>query len=99
WACGTDGGAVCCGPVWRCGEPDVPDRGPGALAVGRGFGVPGARGGAGEEPGRPQLAGRDRGGAGWGREWRAGGGGAAGRRGWGGAAGRGWLGLWLRVGT
>ena len=29
---GSDGGAVRCGPVWCCGEPDVPHRGPGALA-------------------------------------------------------------------
>ena len=27
-SCGADGGAVCCGPVWCCGEPDVPHRGP-----------------------------------------------------------------------
>ena len=31
-ACGSDGGAVCCGPVRCGGEPDVPHRGPGALA-------------------------------------------------------------------
>ncbi len=31
----SDGGAVCRGPLWRCGQPDVPDRGPGALACGR----------------------------------------------------------------
>ena len=31
-AIGSDGGAVCCGPVWCCGEPDVPHRGPCALA-------------------------------------------------------------------
>ncbi len=31
-ALGPDGGAVCCGPVRCCGEPDVPHRGLGALA-------------------------------------------------------------------
>ena len=31
-ACRADGGAVCCGSVWRCGRADVPDRGPGAVA-------------------------------------------------------------------
>jgi hypothetical protein len=35
-ACAADGGAVCDGPAWSCGEPDVPHRGPGALASGRG---------------------------------------------------------------
>ena len=63
-ACGADGGAVCCGPVWCCGEPDVPHRGPGALARGRGAGVPGACGCAGEGARLPHRAGRDRGGAG-----------------------------------
>ena len=36
---GADGGAVCRRPVRRGGQPDVPDRGPGAVAVGRGAGV------------------------------------------------------------
>ena len=35
-------------PYGRCGEPDVPQRGCGALARGRGFGVSGAIGCAGE---------------------------------------------------
>ena len=35
----SDGGAVCCGPVWGSGEPDVPDRGSGAVALGRCAGV------------------------------------------------------------
>ena len=30
--CGPDGGAVCRGPAWRAGQPDVPDRGPCAVA-------------------------------------------------------------------
>ena len=51
-------------PVWVCGEPDVPHRRPGALACGRGAGVPGARGRAGEAARLPDRAGRDRGGAG-----------------------------------
>src|ERR1700732_5216965 len=29
---GAHCGTVCCGPVWGCGKPDVPQRGPGALA-------------------------------------------------------------------
>src|SRR5262249_58879970 len=33
-----DGGAVCGGPVWGFGEPDVPDRGPWAVGGGRGCG-------------------------------------------------------------
>ena len=45
---GLTRGAVCCGPVWGGGEPDVPQRGPGALACGRGAGVSGACGCAGE---------------------------------------------------
>ena len=36
-------GAVCGGPAWWSGEPDVPHRGPCALAFGRGAGVSGAR--------------------------------------------------------
>ena len=63
-ACGADGGAVCCGPVWCGGEPDVPHRGPGALARRRGAGVPGACGCAGEAARLPHRAWRDRGGAG-----------------------------------
>ena len=35
-------------PHGRCGQPDVPDRGPGAVAGGRGAGVPGAGGCAGQ---------------------------------------------------
>ncbi len=31
-ALGSNGGAVCCGPAWGAGQPDVPDRRPGALA-------------------------------------------------------------------
>ena len=42
-ACGVDGGAVCCGPAWRCGLADVPERGPGALALRRRAGVLRAR--------------------------------------------------------
>ena len=60
---GLTGGAVCGGPVWRCGEPDVPHRGSGAVAVGRGSGVPWARRPAGEDPRLPDRAWRDRGGA------------------------------------
>ena len=63
-ACGADGGAVRGRPVWCGGEPDVPDRGPGALACGRGAGVSGAGGRAGEAARVPDRAGRDRGGAG-----------------------------------
>ena len=51
WCCaglsgafGPDVGAVCRGPVWGAREPDVPDRGPGALAFGRRSGVPGSFG-------------------------------------------------------
>ena len=44
----ADGGAVCCGPVRTCGEPDVPHRGFGALALGRGSGLSRARRRAGE---------------------------------------------------
>ena len=47
-SCGADGGAVCCGPVWCCGKPDVPQRGYCALAFGRGVGLSRARGCAGE---------------------------------------------------
>ena len=43
------------------GEPDVPDRRPGALARGRGAGVPGPCGRAGEAARVPDRAGRDRG--------------------------------------
>ncbi len=39
---GTDGGAVRRRSARNCGRPDVPDRGPGALAQGRSAGVPGA---------------------------------------------------------
>ena len=74
---GPDGGAVCRRPAWcggrRFGEPDVPDRGPGAVAVRRRAGVPGTRGRAGEAARVPDRAGRDRGGA------AAAGGGVAGR--------------------
>ena len=62
--CRADGGAVCGGPVWACGEPDVPDRGSGALARGRGAGVSRARRRAGEAARLPDRAWRDRGGAG-----------------------------------
>ena len=54
--CGSDGGAVCCGPVWCCGEPDVPHRRPCALARRRGAGVPGACGCAGEGARLPDRA-------------------------------------------
>ena len=59
--CGADGGAVCCGPAWCGRAADVPDRGPGALAVGRRAGVfgPGRR--AGEAARLPDRAWRDRG--------------------------------------
>src|SRR5271167_1633147 len=57
WACAwvcepsrLDGGAVCCGPVWFFGEPDVPDRGFGAVAFGRGIGLFRACRCAGEAP-------------------------------------------------
>ncbi len=36
WPVWSDGGAVCCGPVWCVWEPDVPDRGRWAVAFGRG---------------------------------------------------------------
>ena len=45
------------------GEPDVPERGPGAVAFGRGAGVSGSRGRAGEAARVPDRAWRDRGGA------------------------------------
>ena len=61
--CGADGGAVCGRPVRACGQPDVPHRGSGAVACGRGAGVPGAGGRAGEAARLPHRAGRDRGGA------------------------------------
>ena len=66
--CGADGGAVCGGPAWWSGEPDVPHRGPCALAFGRGAGVSGACGCAGEGARLPHRAWGDRGGAGgaWG---------------------------------
>ena len=51
-------------PYGAAGEPDVPHRGPGALARGRGAGVPGPRRRAGEAARLPDRAGRDRGGAG-----------------------------------
>src|SRR5437867_8817822 len=35
----SDWGALCCGPVWGCGQPDVPQRGFCALAPGWRFGV------------------------------------------------------------
>ena len=44
WGGRADGGAVCGGPVWAGGEPDVPDRGSGALACRRGVGLPRAGG-------------------------------------------------------
>ena len=50
-------------PFGACGEPDVPDRGPGALACGRGSGLPGACRRAGEAARVPHRAWRDRGGA------------------------------------
>ena len=40
---GSDGGAVCCGSEWAGWEPDVPDRGSGALAWGWSAGVFGPR--------------------------------------------------------
>ena len=43
------------------GRPDVPDRGPGAVAAGRCAGVPGPRRRAGEAARVPDRAGRDRG--------------------------------------
>ena len=50
-------------PFGPAGQPDVPHRGPGALACGRGAGVPGPRRRAGEAARLPDRAGRDRGGA------------------------------------
>ena len=50
-------------PFGACGEPDVPDRGPGALACGRGAGLSGACRRAGEAARVPDRAWRDRGGA------------------------------------
>ena len=44
-----------------CGRPDVPDRGPGAVAGGRGAGVSGSCGRAGEAARVPDRAWRDRG--------------------------------------
>src|SRR3977135_2004357 len=61
---GADGGAVCCRPAWRRWRPDVPDRGFGALAIGRGAGVPGACGCAAQAARVPHRARRDRGCAG-----------------------------------
>ena len=61
--CGADGGAVRRRPERRGRQPDVPDRGPGAVAVRRGAGVPGPRRRAGEAARVPDRAGRDRGGA------------------------------------
>ena len=72
--CGADRRAVRGGSAWRGGEPDVPDRRPGALAAGRGAGVPGPRGRAGEAARLPDRAWRDRGGAGAACRDRAGGG-------------------------
>ena len=89
WPCGSDGGAVCCGPVWCCGEPDVPHRGPCALARRRGAGVPGACGCAGEGAWVPDRAWGDRGGAGWAWGCCAGCGDRARGRPWGQASG--WL--------
>ena len=77
----------------RCGRADVPDRGSGALACGRGAGVPGARGCAGEAARVPHRAWRDRGGAGGLCGGFAGGGDRA--RGCGRAAG-GWWAMWWR---
>ena len=48
-------------PFRGCREPDVPDGRPGALARGRGAGVPRACGRAGEAARVPDRAGRDRG--------------------------------------
>ena len=59
----ADGGAVCRRPERRGRQPDVPDRGPGAVAGRRRAGVPGPRRRAGEAARVPHRAGRDRGGA------------------------------------
>ena len=57
-SCGADGGAVCGRSAWRLrGQPDVPDRGPGALAGGRGAGVSGPGRRAGEAARVPDRAG------------------------------------------
>ena len=56
-------GAVHRRPARGAGIADVPDRGPGAVARGRGAGVPGAGGRAGEAARVPDRAWRDRGGA------------------------------------
>ena len=48
-------------PYGVAGEPDVPDRGPGAVAFGRRAGVPGPRGRADEAARVPDRAWRDRG--------------------------------------
>ena len=50
-------------PHGVCRLADVPDRGPGAVALGRRAGVPGPRGRAGEAARVPDRARRDRGGA------------------------------------
>ena len=92
-SCGADGGAVCGRPVWACGEPDVPHRGSGALARGRGAGVPRACGRAGEAARLPHRAWRDRGGAAAPCRGGAGGGDCA--RGCGRAA-SGWSPMWWR---
>ncbi len=80
-------------PLWRCGEPDVPHRRPGALARRRGAGVPGACGRAGEAARVPDRAWRDRGRAGAACRCRAGGGdrarGSTGRQAAGGLCGGG----------
>ena len=70
WSCaglpeprGSDRGALHRRSSRSVGIADVPDRGPGAVARGRGAGVPGAGGRAGEAARVPDRAWRDRGGA------------------------------------
>ena len=83
------------------GQPDVPDRGPGAVAVGRGAGVPGPGGRAGEAARVPDRAWRDRGcAAAAGGRVAGGGDGARRRRGWAGSGGARrasvWSAMWWR---
>ena len=62
-ASGADGGAVRPGSVWRRGRATVQDGRPGAAPARRERGVPRPSGPPGEDPGLPDRAGRDRGGA------------------------------------
>ncbi len=77
---GLTRGAVCGRSAWRCGGPDVPDRGPGAVAGRRGAGVSGPGRRAAQASRVPDRARRDRGGIAAPGQRRAGGGDRARRR-------------------